>query len=114
MLAILDRPGTAPLAILIASAGALGSAFTAQYLFGLEPCVLCIYQRWPFAIAIAIAAGALLLVRSGRSPRWLLALAGLVFIANSAIAFYHVGVEQHWWQGTAECTGIIRRKSGAF
>ena len=51
MLAILDRSGTAPLVILAASAGALASAFVAQYVFGLEPCVLCIYQRWPFAIA---------------------------------------------------------------
>ncbi|MDP6705550.1 MAG: disulfide bond formation protein B [Alphaproteobacteria bacterium] len=105
MLALLDRPATSPFLILAASAGALGAAFIAQYGFGLEPCVLCIYQRWPFAIVIVVAAAALLLVRGGRSPAWALALAGLVFAANAAIAGYHVGVEQHWWQGTAECTG---------
>ncbi|MGZ9105635.1 MAG: disulfide bond formation protein B, partial [Rhodoplanes sp.] len=33
------------LAILVISLAALASAFAGQYLFGLEPCVLCLYQR---------------------------------------------------------------------
>ena len=32
-----------------------------------------------------------------------LALAGLTFLAGAAIAFFHVGVEQHWWRGMAGC-----------
>src|SRR3546814_17116451 len=30
-------------------------------------------------------------------------LAGLAFAAGSAIAAFHVGVEQKWWEGTAQC-----------
>src|SRR3546814_19491356 len=30
-------------------------------------------------------------------------LAGRAFAAGSAIAAFHVGVEQKWWEGTAQC-----------
>src|SRR5207237_10719321 len=33
----------------------------------------------------------------------LLAIAALGFLAGAGIAAFHVGVEQHWWAGTAEC-----------
>jgi disulfide bond formation protein DsbB len=33
----------------------------------------------------------------------LVALAGLVFVVGAGIAFFHVGVEHHWWQGTDSC-----------
>lgn len=36
------------------SAFALSMAFTAQYIFGLEPCILCLYQRIPYALVIAL------------------------------------------------------------
>lgn len=100
---LIDRPWTAPALILAASAGALAFAFAAQYGFGLEPCVLCLYQRWPFAIAVLLGGLGLGLAAGGRSPAWALGLAGLVLLANAGIAAYHVGVEQHWWAGTAGC-----------
>ena len=37
-----------------------------------------------------------------RVALWLLTLA---FVATAAIAVFHVGVEQKWWEGTAACTG---------
>ena len=32
-----------------------------------------------------------------------MALSGVVFVIGSGIAFYHVGVEQHWWASAASC-----------
>jgi disulfide bond formation protein DsbB len=29
----------------------------------------------------------------------------LLFIASTVLAFYHVGVEQHWFAGPTACTG---------
>jgi disulfide bond formation protein DsbB len=29
----------------------------------------------------------------------------LIFAASSVLAFYHVGVEQHWFAGPTACTG---------
>ena len=39
-----------------------------------------------------------------RSPRSI--SAGLTLLTGAAIAAFHVGVEQHWWQGTAECGAV--------
>ena len=101
------RPWAAPALVAGLSAGALAFAFLAQYGFGLVPCALCIYQRWPFALALLLGLIGLGLVRSGRSPAPALALAGLALLVNAGLAVYHVGVEQHWWQGTAACTGVL-------
>ena len=30
-------------------------------------------------------------------------LSGIVFLVGAGIAFYHVGVEQHWWASAASC-----------
>ena len=79
----------------------LAAAFGFQYLGGLDPCVLCVYQRWPWAAAILLGAAAFWL----RGNPAVLMLAVLALLAGAGIAGYHVGVEQHWWAGTAECGG---------
>lgn len=84
----------------------LAGAFAFQHLGGLAPCVLCIWQRWPHAVAAALAVVAGLLTLAGRrgpAPTWLMIAAGGVLLAGAGIAGFHVGVEQHWWEGTAEC-----------
>ncbi len=89
--------------VVAAGAAPLAAAFVAQYGFDLVPCPLCIWQRYPYAVIIAL--GLLALVAAGR-PRMvvvLVALAGLAFAVDAAIAFYHVGVEQGWFEGLAAC-----------
>ena len=93
------------LGVVVISVGALAFAFTAQYGFGLEPCILCIYQRIPFAINIIFGLLALFMVSGNHMQVWLLRLCGLAFLIGGVIAFYHVGVEQHWWQSAASCGG---------
>ncbi len=91
------------------SVAILGAALASQLAGGLEPCALCIYQRYPYAIAIGLAGVGLGLSGQARTPGIVFAvLAGLcaaAFLANAGIAAYHVGVERHWWAGTAECVG---------
>lgn len=72
----------------------LALALVAQYAFDLRPCILCLVQRGPFALAAVLAAVAL---RRPPLARSLLQLAGLALLINGGIAVYHVGVEQHWW-----------------
>ena len=91
-----------PALVLLISLGALGSAFTAQYVFGLEPCILCIYQRIPFAIAGALA---LLGIMRPNMARPIMMILVLVFVFEAGLAFYHVGVEQHWWASATGCVG---------
>jgi len=95
-----------PAFILAASVGVLGTAFFFQYVLGLKPCILCILQRIPYATTIALSLIALLLARGGRGGQgWVMALCAPVFLVGAGIAAFHVGVEQHWWQGTSACQG---------
>lgn len=90
------------LLIVLAAGGSLGlllGAFAFQYLGGLAPCVLCLWQRWPHAAAVGI--GLLALAFGGRA---LPALGGLAALTSAAIGVFHVGVEQKWWEGLQSCT----------
>ncbi|MBC2835357.1 disulfide bond formation protein B [Paragemmobacter straminiformis] len=81
------------------SALLLGGAFAFQYIGGLAPCQLCLYQRWPHAAAVLIGLVALLV------PGAALPLLGaLAALATAGIGAFHVGVEQKWWEGLASCT----------
>ncbi len=92
--------------ILAASLGALATALVAEYMFDLAPCPLCVYQRWPYVATALLAALAMATATRGRWPALLVGLAGLVFAGESALAFYHVGVEQGWFEGLAACAGV--------
>ncbi|HBU15239.1 MAG: dihydroneopterin aldolase [Rhodobacteraceae bacterium GWE1_64_9] len=91
---------------LIAGFAAAGSALLLlgalafQYFGGLAPCALCIWQRWPHLVAVAIGVLFVLL-----GWRWLLVLGALAAAASAAIGVFHVGVEQAWWEGLQSCTG---------
>jgi len=97
-----DLAFLAPFGIFAVSAAALVNAYIAEYVFDLEPCILCLYQRVPYAVAGVLG---LLALTSPRVRVWAVAAAGGVFLAGAAIAFYHVGVEQHWWASAAGCGG---------
>lgn len=95
MVVVMSSTRALPLFVLATSIMALATAFTAQYVFGLRPCILCLIQRVPFVFAGLLAAIALL--GPIKLRRSLMMLAGLVFLVNAGIAVYHVGVEQSWW-----------------
>ena len=87
---------------LLATLGSLGlllGAFAFQYIGGLAPCKLCIWQRWPHTVAILI--GALTLITGIRMLGYLGALAVLF---GAGVALYHVGIEQKWWLGPTTCS----------
>jgi disulfide bond formation protein DsbB len=104
--AFLDWPRLIPAAILVISLGALANAYVAQYVHGLEPCNLCLYQRVPYAVTALLAIIAFLLA-SGGGRAAMVALCAGAYLAGAGIAFYHVGVEQHWW--LSECTGALAK-----
>lgn len=84
--------------IALVSILSLAGAFTAELVFGLEPCVLCIYQRWPFVAAILLA----VVGRYSGFTAIAAAFLSLNFLGNAAIAFYHSGVERKWWASVFE------------
>ncbi len=88
--------------ITLASITALSAALIGEHVFGLQPCNLCVYQRYPFAIGIILGLIGMLLSQKATISRIILAVLSLNFLANSVIAFYHSGVEQKWWKSIFE------------
>jgi disulfide bond formation protein DsbB len=89
------------LAVLAAagSAALLLGALAFQYIGGLAPCPMCIWQRWPHGAAIL--AGVLMLAMPARL--WPILGAGAAG-ATGAIGVFHTGVERGWWEGPSTCT----------
>jgi len=87
--------------VLLAAAAVLITVFTAQYGFHMEPCVLCEYQRIPYWTAGAVALTALTVPTADRPD--IANLLGVLFLCGAALAFYHTGVEQHWWHAATSC-----------
>jgi disulfide bond formation protein DsbB len=88
--------------ILLASGGSLAlllAAWGFQYLGGLAPCPMCVWQRWPHAAAVALGAAGMVVSAA------LIPLAGaLAALTTAGIGLYHTGVERAWWQGPSTCT----------
>jgi disulfide bond formation protein DsbB len=82
------------LAALLAAAAPL-IAMGSERWPGLAPCALCLWQRWPYWVAAALALLALAL--PARWRRGALLGAAVAVLASGAIAFLHAGVEFGWW-----------------
>ena len=82
------------------SAALLLAAFVFQAL-GYAPCAMCIWQRYPHAVAI----GAGVFLAIGLAPLLFLAVGAVSAATTAVIGVYHTGVERDWWQGPTSCTG---------
>ena len=108
MIDSLLAPTRSGLLVALAAAGTLALVLIAQYGFGLPPCEMCHWQRWPHIAALVFGLGALLL------PRWraqLLGLAALSFAITGGIGVFHAGVEWKWWQGLTSCSSTTTASS---
>jgi disulfide bond formation protein DsbB len=85
----------AALYLAVAAAAAPSFARASEDIWGIAPCELCLWQRWPYWLAAALALGAALL--PGRARRALFGLAVLAVLVSGAIGAFHVGVEYRWW-----------------
>ena len=100
------RQDTIPaLALAAISAATLATVYASQYIGGLQPCELCLYQRWPWWIALGLSVIALPTVLSVNLRALLVGLGGASVLVGAGIAVFHVGVEQHWWAGLTSCAG---------
>jgi len=80
-----------------------------QYGLGLNPCPLCLEQRYAYYFAVPLAALVVLGEQAGASRKVLIAamvaiVAGMLW--NAGLGIYHAGVEWKWWPGPQECSGV--------
>ena len=80
---------------------AIISALIIQYWLDHEPCKLCLYQRIPYFLAI------LLIIKIfffKKYEKITLLILSLIFIGSAALAFYHFGIEQGFFNESLACT----------
>jgi len=104
------RPAlVAALLVTAIAAVTLAGAWYFQLGLGLQPCHLCLEQRYAYYLIIPLG---LVTALAARSETRSLALAGLAFLAlaalgNAVLAAYHAGVEWKFWPGPSDCTGPV-------
>ena len=80
---------------------AIISALIIQYWLGHEPCKLCLYQRIPYFLAILLIIKILFFKKYEKIT---LLILFLMFIGSTALAFYHFGIEQGFFNESLACT----------
>lgn len=81
-----------------------------QLVLKLSPCPLCLEERIPYYVEIALS---LLTVVAAiaDAPRKLIAVGFLAIIAatlcSAALGAYHAGVEWRFWPGPTDCSGPV-------
>ncbi len=93
---------------LLVPAGLLAGAYISQYGFGLYPCEMCWWQRYPHFAALVLAGLAFVVAPA----RLWTALAALAILVSGAIGAFHAGVEYKWWQGITSCARIVPSDPG--
>src|ERR671919_1974121 len=91
-------PRTASLLLALSAALILAAVFAFQYLGGAAPCPLCIWQRYPYGVLIALG-----VIGFFWQARPLLVLCAMVLLIGAGLAGYHYGVEQGWFALPAGC-----------
>lgn len=98
----LPHPTVVAAALGMASAALLALAFAFQHLGGLEPCVLCVAQRWPHLLAAG--AGLWVWLRRGHNDVALAMLVGTIaMLASLGLGALHTGVEMGLWASPVGC-----------
>ena len=79
----------------------LATALYIEYILGFKPCILCVYQRIPYAIAILISLIAFFI----GNRNILLIILGLTFLAGILLSGYHLSIEKGIIEPLFSCTG---------
>lgn len=92
----------------LASASLLIGAHLFERVGGLAPCALCLDQREAHWTGLALALVGIVVGSVMKWRRAAIATAGacaLVYLFSAGLAFYHAGVENHFWPGPVTCSG---------
>ncbi len=86
--------------LFILSVLALASALIIEYIFGYQPCNLCIIERFPYALAIVIL---IFNYISKKDQIFYSVLLILIFLFSILISIYHFGIEQGFINESMVC-----------
>ena len=79
---------------------ALVSAYFIEYILGHQPCILCVYERIPYFLAILIV---LINYKHKKLEKYLILLLAIIFLTATILSLYHLGIEQGFIQESLLC-----------
>lgn len=104
-------PGQARDYLLLCGLGALAviaTALASEVFGGLVPCALCLDQRLPYYVGVALLGFAWVMRRQTPLAAFSLLLpVAAIFLIGACLGAYHAGVEYHWWAGPTACGGGV-------
>ena len=102
-----DPAAAAALIIALVGAATIAGAWFLELVIKLNPCPLCLAQRWPYYIGIPLAL--LVAFASRKAPRMVvvggLAILAALMLWGVYMGVFHAGVEWKLWLGPQECSG---------
>jgi len=98
--------------IFLISLISITSAYFIEYILGHQPCNLCLIERIPYGLALILIA---LNYTFGKNEYFIILLLILTFAFSFMISFYHLGIEQGFFEESAVCglkntTGVISKE----
>ena len=76
------------------------SAYFIEYILGHQPCNLCLIERIPYGLALILI---IFNYVFSKSEYFVILLLILIFIISLIISFYHLGIEQGFFEESAVC-----------
>ena len=79
---------------------AIISAYFIEHVLGYQPCNLCIIERIPYGLSIILI---VLTYIFKKNDKFLIFLLILTFFFSLIVSFYHLGIEQGFFEESAVC-----------
>lgn len=77
------------------------SAYFIQYVLNIPPCQLCYYQRYPYYFATIVIILSFFKIINFKQVLIILLLTSFI---SASLSFYHIGVEQSFFNELSSCT----------
>lgn len=86
------------LVFFLSSVLALAFVYLLQFVFGIIPCKLCLYERIPYFVVMILSLFSLL-----RTYKIVIYIMFFSYSISVIISFYHIGLELHWFSDILGC-----------
>lgn len=81
----------------------LASAYFIQYVLGVQPCKLCIYQRIPYFLLVGLGLISFINFIKNNYHKMILVFCRLLILLEIFLAVYHVGIEHDIFREVIPC-----------
>lgn len=107
LLRLLASPARVAVLLALACAGLVGASFFVQHVLGIEPCPLCIIQRFTYLGLIPVFFAAATARPHGRAQRALLWTAAILTLGGSGVAGYQTYLQLNPAPLVARCSASL-------